>query len=136
TIAQLAKPSSPFHGFFDLVKDLPHGVRIAGPRTADTELEALIADLDARLADTSAARRPERFFFIAGLHRWHELLAEQDFRPSETSAMLTRLADNGPEAGIHVVAWAVSYASAERALRRAGIAHFGLRAVLRGASPA
>ena len=38
--------------------------------------------------------------------------------------------------GIHVVAWADSYATAERALRRAGIGHFGLRAVLRMFSPA
>jgi hypothetical protein len=35
-----------------------------------------------------------------------------------------------------VVAWADSYATAERALRRAGIGHFGLRAALRVFSPA
>ena len=72
-----------------------------------------------------------------GLHRWHDLLAEGDYgRPSETSARLVRLADKGPDAGIHVVAWADGYATAERALRRAGLAHFGLRAVLRVLSPA
>jgi hypothetical protein len=37
---------------------------------------------------------------------------------------------------MHVVAWADSYATAERALRRPGLAHFGLRAVLRVLSPA
>ena len=50
--------------------------------------------------------------------------------------MFTRLADLGPEVGIHVVAWTGSYASTERALRRPGIAHFGLRAVLRVSSSA
>ena len=49
--------------------------------------------------------------------------------------MLTRLAEHGPEVGIHVVVWADSYATAERALRRPGIGHFGLRAVLRVHSP-
>ncbi len=34
-----------------------------------------------------------------------------------------------------MVAWADSYGTAERALRRAGIGHFGLRAVLRVFSP-
>jgi hypothetical protein len=49
---------------------------------------------------------------------------------------LVRLADKGPDAGLHVVAWADGYTTAERALRRAGLAHFGLRAVLRVLSPA
>ena len=71
------------------------------------------------------------------MHRWHELLTEGDYgRPSETSARLVRLADKGPDAGIHVVAWTDGYATAERALRRAGIGFFGLRAVLRVLSPA
>ena len=87
------------------------------------------------MAEGSA--QPERFFLLAGMHRWHELLAEGDYgRPSEISARLVRLADKGPDAGIHVVAWTDGYATAERALRRAGLGFFGLRAVLRVLSPA
>jgi hypothetical protein len=144
TIAEFTRPSSPSHGFFDPLLNLPHEVRIADRRTAGAALDDLLDDLDARLGDASgvsgvsgALARPERFFLIAGLHRWHELLAEGDYgRPSETSARLIRLADKGPEAGLHVVAWTDGYATAERALRRAGLAHFGLRAVLRVLSPA
>jgi DNA segregation ATPase FtsK/SpoIIIE, S-DNA-T family len=137
TIAEFTRPSSPFHGFFASVKTLPHQVRIAGRRTAGAALEALIADLDTRLADPDGSAQPERFFFIAGMHRWQELLAEGDYgRLGETSVHLIRLADKGPDVGIHVVAWADSYTTAERALRRAGIGHFGLRAVLRVLSPA
>jgi hypothetical protein len=77
------------------------------------------------------------FFLIAGMHRWHELVAEGEYgRPSETSARLVRLAEAGPDVGIHVVAWSDSYTTAERALRRAGLAHFGLRAAARVLSPA
>ncbi len=137
TIAEFTRPSSPSHGFFDPLHHLPHEVLIADRRTAGAALDDLLDDLDARLADSSGAARPERFFLIAGLHRWHELLAEGDYgRASETSARLVRLADKGPDAGLHVVAWADGYATAERALRRAGLAHFGLRAVLRVLSPA
>jgi S-DNA-T family DNA segregation ATPase FtsK/SpoIIIE len=138
TIAEFTRPSSPSHGFFDPLRSLPHEVRIADRRTAGEALDDLLDDLDARLADASGvAARPERFFLIAGLHRWHDLLAEGDYgRPSETSGRLVRLADKGPEAGLHVVAWTDGYATAERALRRAGLAHFGLRAVLRMLSPA
>ena len=71
------------------------------------------------------------------MHRWHELVAEGDYgRPSQTSGGLVRLAEAGPDVGIHVVAWADSYTTAERALRRAGLAHFGLRAAARMLSPA
>jgi DNA segregation ATPase FtsK/SpoIIIE, S-DNA-T family len=138
TIAEFTRPSSPFHGFFAPLENLPHEVRIADRRTAEAALDDLIGDLDARLAASDgAAGHPERFFLIAGMHRWHELLAEGDYgRPSELSARLVRLADKGPDAGIHVVAWTDGYATAERALRRAGIGFFGLRAVLRVLSPA
>ena len=56
--------------------------------------------------------------------------------PARSRPSLVRLADKGPDAGIHVVAWTDGYATAERALRRAGIGFFGLRAVLRVLSPA
>jgi DNA segregation ATPase FtsK/SpoIIIE, S-DNA-T family len=137
TIAEFTRPSSPSHDFFAPLHQLPHQVLIADRRTAGAALDDLLDDLDARLADSDGSTRPERFFLIAGLHRWHELLAEGDYgRASETSARLVRLADRGPDAGIHVVAWADGYATTERALRRAGLAHFGLRAVLRVLSPA
>ena len=138
TIAEFTRPSSPFHGFFAPLEQLPHEVRIADRRTAGQALDDLLDDLDARLAASDgAAAQPERFFLVAGMHRWHELLAEGDYgRPSEISGQLVRLADKGPDAGIHVVAWTDGYATAERALRRAGIGFFGLRAVLRVLSPA
>jgi S-DNA-T family DNA segregation ATPase FtsK/SpoIIIE len=137
TIAEFTRPSSPFHGFFASAQQLPHEVRIADRKTAGGALDDLVAELDTRLAEPDGSPQPERFFLIAGMHRWHELVAEGDYgRPSEVSARLVRLADTGPDVGIHVVAWADSYTTAERALRRAGLAHFGLRAVLRVLSPA
>jgi len=140
TIAEFTRPSSPFHGFFASAERLPHEVRIADRKTAGAALEELLAELDTRLAEPDrpdGSPQPELFFLIAGLHRWHELVTEGDYgRPSETSACLVRLAEAGPDVGIHVVAWADSYATAERALRRAGLAHFGLRAAARLLSPA
>jgi hypothetical protein len=135
TVAEFARPSSSFHRFFDLLGGLPHPVRVADRSSADDSLDLLLADLSARLDEGAAG--PVRFFLIAGLHRWHELMAEGDYgRPSETSVRLARLAAQGPDAGIHVVAWADGYATAERALRRAGVACFGMRAVFRVFSPA
>jgi hypothetical protein len=140
TIAEFARPSSSFHGFFAPAEQLPHEVRIADRKSAGPALEDLLAELDARLAEPDGpggSSQPEVFFLIAGMHRWHELVAEGEYgRPSETSARLVRLAEAGPDVGIHVVAWSDSYTTAERALRRAGLAHFGLRAAARVLSPA
>jgi hypothetical protein len=140
TIAEFTRPSSPFHGFFGPAEQLPHEVRIADRKTAGAALDDLLAELDRRLAEpdgSDGSSQPEVFFLIAGMHRWHELVTEGDYgRPSETSAGLFRLAEAGPDVGIHVVAWADSYTTAERALRRAGLAHFGLRAAARLLSPA
>jgi hypothetical protein len=140
TIAEFTRPSSSFHGFFTSARQLPHEVRIADRKTAGAALDDLLAELDARLAEPDGpggSPQPTVFFLIAGMHRWHELVTEGDYgRPSDTSARLVRLAEAGPDVGIHVVAWADSYTTAERALRRAGLAHFGLRAAARMLSPA
>jgi S-DNA-T family DNA segregation ATPase FtsK/SpoIIIE len=131
-ITEFARPVSPFHDFFAPLRNLPHDVEVAGPRGADAALKALTADLDQRLTGTGDSPQPQRFFLVAGLHRWQELLIEGEWgKPSETATQLIRLADKGPEVGIHVVAWADSYATAERALKRAGVAQFILRVALR-----
>jgi hypothetical protein len=135
-IAEFARPSSSFHRYFDPVRDLPHGIRIVGAACALDVLRDLTKDLEARLADAGAASQPRRFFMVAGLHRWQELGADSEWgKPTEATTLLTRLAEHGPEVGIHVVVWADSYATAERALRRPGIGQFTLRVALRLQSP-
>jgi hypothetical protein len=135
-IAQFARPSSSFHRYFDLVQELPHETRIVGAACALDVLRDLTKDLEARLADAGASSQPRRFFMVAGLHRWQELGAESEWgKPTEATSLLTRLAEHGPEVGIHVVVWADSYATAERALRRPGIGQFTLRVALRLQSP-
>ena len=135
-IAEFARPSSSFHRYFDPVRELPHETRIVGAAGALDVLQDLTKDLEARLADAGAASQPRRFFMVAGLHRWQELGADSEWgKPTEATALLTRLAEHGPEVGIHVVVWADSYATAERALRRPGIGQFTLRVALRLPSP-
>jgi DNA segregation ATPase FtsK/SpoIIIE, S-DNA-T family len=135
-IAEFARPSSPFHHFFDPVQELPHETQFVGAAGAYAALQAVAADLDERLADAGASPQPRRFFIIAGLHRWQELVTDSEWgKPTEAAALLTRLAEHGPEVGIHLVVWADSYATADRALRRSGIGQFTLRVALRVPSP-
>jgi hypothetical protein len=133
TITEFARPSSAFHGFFVPLTHLPHEVKVLGPRSVEAGIEALTADLDQRLADADGPPGMERFLLVAGLHRWQEALTEVNYGPSKVAKKLIRLAEEGPDVGIHLVVWTDSYATAERAFRR-NINHFGLRAVLRVSS--
>jgi hypothetical protein len=132
TIADLAPASSAMRGVFAPLAGLPHDVAIVGPGSASAALQELASDLDARLADQSAADGPERFLVIAGLRRWRGLLPQDTYgKPTADQATLTRLLSAGPEAGIHVVAWSDAYSTAERLWRGSGIRDwFALRAVL------
>ena len=132
-ITEFARPSSRFHGFFAPLTHLPHRVEVAGPRSTEAGLGTLIADLDQRLANDDGSPGPEQFLLVAGLHRWQEALTEVNYGPSDVAKKLIRLAEEGPDVGIHLVVWADSYATVERAFRR-NISHFGLRAVLRVSS--
>ena len=135
-IAEFARPSSSFHDFFAPVVNLPHDTRIVGSAAAYAALQGMAAEVRARLADTGTSPHPRRFFLVAGLHRWQELVAEGEWgKPSEAAALLTRLAEHGPEVGVHVVIWVDSFTTAERVLRRSGISQFTLRVALRLQSP-
>lgn len=128
TIADLAPPRSRSRGFFDDLAGLPQDVTIVGPRGADAALKELIADLDERLSGTGRPDAPDRFFLIAGLCRWPDLIPEDEYDQTASKELLTRLAQEGPETGIHIVAWADSYAAAEHLFRSRGIRRwFGLR---------
>lgn len=127
--ARIARPEAPFTNLFArIVKDLAHPVEIAGPRQVGAALTQLIALLTQRQSD---AQGPDVYFLIVGLQRWHELRGVDAYQQSEPAKQLTRLAEEGPELGIHLIAWADGTATLERVFKRGGIGNFDLRAVLR-----
>jgi WD40 repeat protein len=107
---------------------LPHQVEIAGARQAKTLLTDLTTLLDERIAGKDG---PELYFFIAGLHRWRALRSSDAFRQSEAAKKLSSLADEGPEMGIHLIAWSDGIANLLRAMGRGAIKDFDLRVALR-----
>ena len=133
SVADLAPASSPMRGVFAPLADLPHEVSIVRPRDATAALRELASDLEERLADSSEASAPERFFIIAGLRRWPDLLPDDMYgEPTAAQELLIKLLTNGPEAGIHIVAWADTYATVEHlfVLDRRIRQLFALRAAL------
>jgi hypothetical protein len=117
-------------GFASGLASMPHALTIAGPREASGMLTALLAILKERLA-ADGPTGPDRYVFIAGMHRWRDLRGPDSITQSEPAKGLLRLADEGPEVGIHLVAWADSLAIVEQALKRGGQRHFDLRVALR-----
>lgn len=130
-VLDFARPSSSVAGVLaDLAGRLPTRLSLAGPREAGMTLAGLLEDLQARL-DHSATAEPARYFVIAGVHRWRELRGATQFDSSPEGTSLLRLLDEGPDAGLHVIAWTDGQVSLDRALKRGAVAHFDLRAVLR-----
>lgn len=128
TIADFARTESPAYGLFTRIT-LPHHIEVVGPRQVGTLLTQLLALLDQRLQGEAAD--PEIYFIIAGLHRWRELRGTEQYTQSEPAKQLTRLAEEGPEVGIHLIAWADGFASIERTFKRSGVGFFDLRVILR-----
>lgn len=131
-IVEFARPSSPFHGFFDELESLlPHHLKVAGPRSAALVLQESVEALPGRRADNDLAGR-DLFIVVAGIHRWHEAVTEAQYgQQNEVGRCLAELADRGPEDGVHVLVWSDGFGAVERALRRNGLGLFDLRVAFR-----
>jgi hypothetical protein len=128
-VTDFARPETVGYGLWSGL-GLPHPLEVAGPRQAGALLTQLLALLDQRLS--GEATPTEVFLLIPGLQRWRELRSTDAYgtQQSEPAKGLTRLAEEGPEVGIHLLAWADSLATAERVFKRGGLAHFDLRVAL------
>lgn len=123
-IADFARPESPGFGLFARLS-LPHPLEVAGPRQVGALLTQLLALLDQRVQSEAAGA--EVYFLVAGLHRWRELRGADAFIQTDAAKQLARLAEEGPEVGMHLIVWADGFATLERVFKRAGVGNFDLR---------
>ena len=128
-VVDFVRPKSPFGGLFARLS-IPHPLEVAGPRQANTLLAQLVELVAQRLEGESPVE-PDVYFLIAGLHRWRELRPPDPYGQTEAGKQLTRLAEEGPEVGVHLIAWADGFVTLERAFKRGGIGAFDLRVALR-----
>ena len=101
---------------------------------AGRQLAALLPDLrktiEARLDGAAASKTI--VLTICGLHRWREMRPSGEYGgQSESSKQLLWILENGPEVGVHVLAWADNLPNFERALKRSALMSFDLRVGLR-----
>ena len=129
-IVDFARPSASVAGVLQgLARRLDGRAAASGPREAQQILDEIESMLRERSADASDA--PPVFFVVAGLHRWRELRGTTAYDTTDGSASLLRILDEGPELGLHTIAWTDGAATLDRALKRNAVSSFDLRAVLR-----
>jgi S-DNA-T family DNA segregation ATPase FtsK/SpoIIIE len=130
-IADFTRPTSSFAGLFNkLASALPHNIEVADVKTIGT----MLAQLAAMMVQRSNGEVPsdtELYFFINGLHRWQGLQSSEPLKQSESAMQLLRIAEAGPELGLHLVVWTDGTSPLTGAMRSKGIDYFALRAVLR-----
>jgi len=104
------------------------------PPLSVSPLQALESLVNERWASLESGSQPAEnqdvYIFIAGLHGWRDL-RPSDFKPTPTAELLLRLAERGPDVGVHIIAWADSYGTMDQTLKRSGLALFDLRVYLR-----
>lgn len=103
-VVDFARPASAVFGVLGrIVQGIPHAAPVHGPRTAMAALEALDAELTRRQTAEDAAG-PRRMLVIAGVHRWRDLQLG-GYQPGPAAKQLLRLLDEGPDWGMHAIAW-------------------------------
>jgi len=108
-----------------------HEIEMLDRRKLPVVLTELDAEIKARLESEKAGRAP-KYFFIFGLHRARDLRPEENgyFSSKADGPVLSHLFANilkdGPEVGVHVLAWCDTYTNAKRTLERS-LSEFGMR---------
>jgi hypothetical protein len=138
-VADLTSEDSPWAALMSRFSEaLPHQVRAARQRGLPAILTEAAEVVEKRLAEE---RRdlPSVYLFILGLHRARELRQDDmayysprsdEAGPPGPSERLATILKDGPEVGVHVLAWCDTYASLTRAVDRRNLNEFGIRVAL------
>uniref|UniRef100_A0A7V3KNF9 Zinc-ribbon domain-containing protein n=1 Tax=candidate division WOR-3 bacterium TaxID=2052148 RepID=A0A7V3KNF9_UNCW3 len=131
-VLDLTNVDSPWADLPEEICDaLPHQVEILGKRDFLAQLEALASMINQRLQE-DIVKGPEVFLVLLGMHRARDLRAEDYYGISlEKKAMprdlLQTIIREGPDLGVHVLAWSDTVANASRVLDRRLMAEFCMR---------
>ncbi|HJQ32358.1 MAG TPA: FtsK/SpoIIIE domain-containing protein [Pyrinomonadaceae bacterium] len=133
--ADLSTAETPWEGLAKELADmLPHRVDVLNRHGMAGALKQA-ADLVERRLKGEAEAGEDVYFFIQGLHRARDLREEEprgrsifdrEGKEPPASELFARVLREGPECGVHVVAWCDAYANVKRTLGR-GLGEFALR---------
>jgi S-DNA-T family DNA segregation ATPase FtsK/SpoIIIE len=125
-----SNPDSDWNGLATGIQEqFEHQIELLNRRSLAENIPALLREAGQRLNNANV-KTPSIYVMFLGLHRVRDLRPDDSapFRPGEKSLTdsFAQLLRDGPEAGIHVLAWADTLANARRTLDR-GMREFGIR---------
>jgi hypothetical protein len=129
-VMDYANPDSDWNGLSAGVQEqFEHQIELLNRRTLAEHIPALLREAGQRLSNANV-KTPSIYLMFLGLHRVRDLRPDDSapFRPGEKTLpdSFAQLLRDGPEAGIHVLAWADTVANARRTLDRS-MREFGIR---------
>ncbi len=110
------------------------GITLAEPHDLADQMNAISAELKARLAGDAPADAPRIFLLVHGLQKFKKLRGEDDFSfsadDSENPAkQLTAIINEGPAQGIHLIAFVDTFNNVNRFLNRKTLSEIEMRIV-------
>lgn len=130
----LTNVGDPLHGRLDLLRRLPQQVTVGKRRDVPRLVTAAHDLLAARAAQADAGEvLPEAPVVLAifGLQRSRDLVRD-GAALTGVAKQLARALRDGPDLGVHVLAWADSHGSVLRVLEGKDVSEFNVRVAIRG----
>ncbi|MBC8508009.1 MAG: hypothetical protein ISR58_15205 [Anaerolineales bacterium] len=126
-VADFSRTKSQYYDVFRKLNP-PHEYSVHSQKDATAVLDSLVCELENRI---NGEERLDKYFCIAGIQRWRDLRSPDLFSQSEGGKKLSRIAEEGPELGIHLITWTDSIGNLERTFKRGGQEYFDQRVALR-----
>ncbi len=119
----------------DIAESLPHAVQTVRPREVGDMLSEIATEIRSRHEFSDASQTIA--IFINGLHKFRALRHVDDFsfsmdedKPPAPDKLLVEILRDGPEVGVHVIAWCDSVNNLNRMMERATQREFEMRVLM------
>lgn len=127
-VVDFSRADDPWASLLPGMKSLvSHPITFARPREFAEILAIINQIIDQRLQSIDSGGQ-KIYLLLAGLHRARELRETDQYgSPGEVSQAFGNICREGPDLGVHVIAWCDTYGGLTRALDRRSISEFDIR---------
>lgn len=130
-VADFSRAGDPLASLLPRIQSaVPHKVTLVRPRDFGSALSQ-IAQLVNQRIQSSKVEETGVYFFLAGLHRARELRETDEYgSPGEPARLMAHICREGPDLGVHCVAWCDTVGNLNQILERRTLSEFDMRVAL------